>query len=119
MTDLLTKMQVLQSVASKKPDYASVSGSEVSVVWDSETHVEIIAELLDLNCELKVYSDFEVTTVYIDGEEVELDQDEAQLAHEMTHDWCLLNSDYLTEDEYREALEQDEHEAFYMNWERI
>ena len=119
MTDLLTKTQVLRSVASKKPDYASVSGSEVSVILDSESHVEIIAELLDLDCEIKVYSDFEVTTVYIDGEEVELYQDEAQLAHEMTHNWCLMNSDYLTEDEYREALEQDEHEAFYMNWERI
>ena len=119
MTDLLTPTQVLRSVASKKPDYAKVSGSELIISWDGEAHVELAAELLDLNQDDKVYSSYEISAIYIDGEEIELDCETEQLAYDLAWDWCLIDSDYLTEEAYREAQDQDEHEAFYMNWERI
>ena len=95
MTDLLTPTQVLRSVASKKPDYAKVSGSELIISWDGEAHVELAAELLDLNQDDKVYSSYEISAIYIDGEEIELDCETEQLAHNLVFDWFLLPNNYM------------------------
>ena len=103
MTDLLTKMQVLRSVANKKPDYAKVSGSELIITWDGETHIEMAAELLDLDQDDKVYSSYEISVIYIDGEEIELDCETKQLAYDLVFDWFLLPNNYMTIDVAKDA----------------